>query len=63
MKTQSDRCMECANAVPCVSENGLHRRCTLSSKRAMNCLLGKKDEFVSRDIVMWLLKEKLDENT
>jgi hypothetical protein len=28
----------------------------------MNCLLGKKDEFVSRDAVMWLLKKKLDEN-
>ncbi len=62
MKTQSDRCMKCANAVSCVSENGLHSRCVLSVKRAINCLLGKKDEFVSKYAVMWLFKEKLDEN-
>lgn len=35
-------CETCLNSRPIISENGLHRVCCLSSKKAVDCITGKK---------------------
>ena len=42
-----DKCGHCANSRPVVSENGWHFVCTLHPTATKNCMLGKKEHFVS----------------
>lgn len=43
-------CEKCLNSRPIVSENGLHSICCLSQKKAINCITGKKDHFVTNKL-------------
>ena len=40
------KCDTCLNRYAVISENGLHYNCSLSEKTAINCLVGKKDNYV-----------------
>lgn len=40
-------CEKCLHSRLIVSENGYHSVCALSSKKAMNCMKGKKSHFVT----------------
>ena len=42
-----NKCDKCLNTRIIVSENGRHRICCLSSKKAVNCMTGKKDYFIT----------------
>lgn len=42
-----DKCGHCANSRPVISENGWHFVCALHHTAARNCMLGKKEHFVS----------------
>jgi len=37
------KCETCLNARPVISENGMHSVCCLSSGKATECMIGKKD--------------------
>ena len=37
------KCDNCLNSRGVISENGLHSVCCLSDKKAMECIMGKKD--------------------
>ena len=37
------KCDNCLNSRKIISENGLHSKCCLSDKAAMNCFIGKKN--------------------
>ena len=39
------RCESCGNSRIAVSENGFHPICTLSEKKSVDCLIGKKDYY------------------
>lgn len=41
-----NKCDSCLNSRMVVSENGLHSVCCLSKKKAVDCMLGKKDNYV-----------------
>lgn len=41
-----DKCEKCLQSRMVVSENGIHAACCLSSKRAVDCITGKKDSFI-----------------
>lgn len=41
------KCDSCLNSRIVVSENGLHSICCLSEKKAIACMFGEKDSFVS----------------
>ena len=43
------RCDNCANSRVVVSENGYHSVCCLSTKKALDCIMGKKHSFVSKE--------------
>ena len=45
-----NKCEECLNSKPVISENGFHKNCTLSYKKAMDCLLGIKDSFIKNQM-------------
>lgn len=40
------KCDSCLNSRIVVSENGLHSICCLSEKKAVACMLGKKDSYL-----------------
>lgn len=40
------KCDYCLNSRPVLSENGIHYICCLSSKKAMDCMIGKKDYYI-----------------
>lgn len=40
-------CDTCLNSRPIISENGMHNVCCLSYKAARDCILGKKDRYVT----------------
>ena len=37
------KCDNCINSRVIISENGTHSICCLNDKKAVNCMLGKKD--------------------
>ena len=39
------KCEECLHSRPIVSENDIHSACCLSQKKAVECMIGKKDYF------------------
>ena len=41
------KCEECLNSRLVVSENGYHAVCCLSQKKAIDCMIGKKSQFVT----------------
>ena len=41
------KCDSCMNSRPVVSENGIHFSCSLSQRKATQCLIGLKDNHVS----------------
>lgn len=38
-----EKCEQCLHSRPIVSENGIHYRCCLSAKKAVECMCGVKD--------------------
>lgn len=40
-------CETCLNSRGIISENGMHRICSLSEKTSMDCITGKKDRYLS----------------
>lgn len=42
-----DKCEKCLHSRPIVSENGYHAVCCLSQKKAMDCIMGKKNHFAT----------------
>ena len=40
-------CEKCLHSRPIISENGYHAVCCLSQKKAVNCMMGKKNHFVA----------------
>lgn len=42
-----DQCKECLHSRLIISENGYHPVCCLSKKKAMDCLIGKKNWFAT----------------
>lgn len=40
-------CDKCLHSRPIISENGYHAVCCLSQKKAMDCMMGKKNHFVT----------------
>lgn len=42
-----DKCEKCLHSRPIISENGYHSVCCLSQRAAMNCIMGKKNHFVT----------------
>ena len=59
------KCEECLNSRPIISENGYHAVCCLSQKKAMDCMMGKKNHFVSvkgdNEFYMDLLMEQQEQ--
>lgn len=41
------KCEECIYSRPIISENGYHSVCCLSPKKAIDCLTGKKSQFIT----------------
>lgn len=46
-KREDAKCDTCLNSRPVISENGMHNVCCLSSKAARDCILRKKDRYVT----------------
>ena len=42
-----EKCDKCLHSRPIISENGYHSVCTLSDKAAINCMTGKKSQFIT----------------
>lgn len=42
MSMAKQKCENCPNSRPIISENGLHYICTLSSKKSLQCMLRKE---------------------
>lgn len=40
------KCDSCLNSRIVVSENGMHSTCCLSDKKAVECLMNKKDSYI-----------------
>lgn len=40
-------CEKCLHSRMIISENGYHSVCCLSSKAAINCMIGKKSQFTT----------------
>ena len=40
------KCDTCLNSRIIISENGLHSSCTLSDKKAVDCILNKRDGYI-----------------
>ena len=51
------KCDGCLNSRRIISENGLHSICCLSEKKAMDCIMGKKEFKIS---VKYQSKETTD---
>ena len=43
-------CEKCLNSRPIVSENGYHAVCCLSQKKAIDCMTGKKNHFITNKL-------------
>lgn len=41
-----EKCNHCLKSRPIISENGFHYGCGLSNKKALECMIGKKDHSV-----------------
>ena len=41
------KCETCLKSRPIVSENGIHKVCSLSQRAAMNCIMGKKNNYAT----------------
>lgn len=39
------KCDSCMNSRPVVSENGIHFSCSLSQRKATQCLIGLRDNY------------------
>ena len=49
MNTEKEtKCDSCVNGLVHISENGYSAKCTLSQKKATNCLTGVKSYYVER---------------
>ena len=48
VNTKPIRCDTCINGWMRISENGYSTKCTLSQKKAINCLTGVKSRYVER---------------
>lgn len=49
MNTKKEtKCDSCMNGCVRISENGYSAKCTLSQKKAINCLTGVKSHYVER---------------
>lgn len=46
-----NECSMCLKSRPIISENGIHYICCMSSKKAMDCVLGIKNYFVKNPMV------------
>ena len=46
------KCDNCLNSRRIISENGLHSICCLSEKKAIECLMKKKDHKISPIITL-----------
>lgn len=59
------KCEKCLKSRLIVSENGYHAVCCLSQKKAMDCIMGKKNHFVSvkedKEFYMDLLMEQQEQ--
>lgn len=42
-----NKCEECVHSRPIISENGYHSVCCLSQKAMVDCLMGKKSQFMT----------------
>lgn len=42
------KCEECLNSRLIVSENGYKTACCLSQKKSINCMTGKKSQFIKK---------------
>lgn len=40
------KCDTCLNARPILSENGWHAGCTLTPMDAVNCMVGREDNYI-----------------
>lgn len=40
-------CEKCLHSRLIISENGYHAVCCLSQKKAVNCMMGKKNHFIA----------------
>ena len=47
MVDKMKKCEECLHSRIIVSENGYHAACCLSQKKAIDCMIGKKSQFVT----------------
>ena len=52
------KCDGCLNSHIILSENGRHSICTLSQKKAMDCIMGKEDQYIRHPAI----KEENDED-
>lgn len=56
----ADKCESCFNSKLIISENGYHYECALWSKKATDCITGKKDHYRGREkAINSLLKSSL----
>lgn len=44
------RCEKCLNRVSVISENGIHYNCSLSEKKAVDCICHRKDYYIEHPI-------------
>lgn len=40
------KCETCSNGWPIISENGVHYGCTLPPMDAVNCMVGREDNYI-----------------
>lgn len=52
-----EKCQTCLNSRAIISENGIQRRCCLSSKKAVECLIGEVDRY---DSIRHLCAERME---
>ena len=55
-------CDNCLHSRTVISENGFHGVCVLSSKKAMDCITGRRDHFVESFVESPLLRNRQEEN-
>ena len=49
--TKEIKCDSCVNGWVRISENGYCTKCTLSQKKAINCLIGVKSYYIKRQYI------------
>ena len=45
------KCDSCVNGWVCISENGYCAKCTLSQKKAIDCLTGIKSNYIQKSSI------------